>query len=58
MGYCIREKIKEDALAEGMELGKVHGRRDERENCRGDLEKSYKRGYMVGREVGAHEEGE
>ena len=52
------EEVKEDTLAEGMELGKVLGRREEMENCRRDLEKSYKRGYMVGREVGAHEEGE
>jgi len=41
-----------------MELGKVLGRREEMENCRRDLEKSYKRGYMVGWEVGACEEGE
>ncbi|KIK01978.1 hypothetical protein K443DRAFT_6506 [Laccaria amethystina LaAM-08-1] len=52
------EEIKEDALAEGMELGKVLGRREERENCRGDLEKLYKGGYMVRREIRAHEEGE
>ncbi|KIK09699.1 hypothetical protein K443DRAFT_327 [Laccaria amethystina LaAM-08-1] len=31
------EKIKEDALAEGMELGKGLGRREERENWRGGL---------------------
>ena len=52
------EEIKEDVLAEGMELGKVLGRREEMENCRGDMEKLYKWGFMVGQEVGAHEEGE
>lgn len=52
------EEIKGDALAEGMELGKVLGRREEMENCKKDVEKSYKQGYMVGREVGACEEGE
>ena len=52
------EEIKEDVLAEGMELGKVLGRREERKNCRGDTEKSYKQGFMVGWEVGVHEEGE
>ena len=52
------EGIKEDVLAEGMELGKVLGRREEMENYRGDVEKSYKWGFMVGQEVEAHEEGE
>ena len=52
------EEIKEDVLAEGMELGKVFGRREEMENCRGDMEKSYKQGFMVGQEFKAHEEGE
>ena len=52
------EEIKEDVLAEGMELGKVLGRREEMENCRGDMEKLYKWGFMVSWEVGAHEEGE
>ena len=52
------EGIKEDVLAEGMELGKVLGRREEMENYRGDMETSYKWGFMVGQEVGAHEEGE